>query len=202
MKSNKLPIIILVLTFFAFACTSNSNQSSSSSDLGEKVDLDLYQTRDIPNTNWKHVERKDSDGKISEQGFMSNGVKTGTWTNYYPRDGQIQSIKNYFEGVLMGPYLEFDTHGRLNKQINYENNQMSGLLGEYQNGRLMKQIDYIDGKIHGYMREFNNKSIKIREAAFKNDVLDGEVNNYNDEGKLVLQYIYKNGDKVSGGIID
>ena len=36
---------------------------------------------------------------------------------------------------------------------------------------------------------------------FKNDKLDGKLSYY-DEERLVMEYIYKDGEKISGGIIE
>lgn len=194
-------IIVIALTLLLISC-GDSNSSNNSPTKGVSIDMSLYESRSIPGSEWVHVERNHPSGDIFEDGFVYNGQKVGTWTSYYPDDGYIQNISNYHNGVLMGPFLEFDERGRLNKHYTYENNLLSGQFASFKNGRLTNKVEYLNGKLNGFSREYNTKSVLIKEAHYKDDVLDGEVNSYNDEGKLVLQYIYKNGDKVSGGIVE
>lgn len=196
----KLFLIFISLAVLFSCGGNNSNPNALTS--GNKVDSNLYKTRPIGGTDWLAAFRDHPNGERMEDGFLSDGIKVGTWTSYYPNDGYVNTISSYRNGVLTGPYMEFDERGRMNKQINYENNIMSGLYAEYKNGRVVRKIQYLNGEIHGYIREYNNQSKLIKEAYYKNNKLDGKVSNYNDDGKLVLEYIYKNGEKISGGIVE
>lgn len=193
-------VTILVVSIFTVSCTSSS--STSSREGAAKVDMSLYETQKVPGSSWSKVTRNHSSGEIYEEGYVSNGVKVGTWTTYFPSEGYIQTITSFEEGLFTGPFIEFDERGRLMKQANYINNEFDGLFGEFKNGRPTKKIMYKKGKINGFIREYNNKSKVIKESYYKDNVLDGTVRNYNDDGKLILEYIYKNGEKISGGIIE
>lgn len=195
-------IFYLIVFFGLISCGENNNSVSPTNNSPSTVDMSLYQERSVKGTNWTLVSRNHPNGELYEKGFMENGIKTGTWTTFYPDNGYIQTITNYENGNLVGPYIEFDERGRINKHIDYENNVMSGLYGEYKNGRPVRKIMYYDGKINGFVREYNNKSKVIKEAYYRDNVLDGKVSHYNDEGTLIMEYIYEDGEKVSGGIVE
>lgn len=190
-------LFVLVLAVALVSCSSGPTSTSTAG-----VDLSLYESQSIAGSSIKKISRDHPTGELYEEGFVDNGVKEGTWTTYYPEAGYIQSISSFEKGFFTGPYIEFDERGRLLKQANYINNELDGLYGEFKNGRPTIKIMYKKGKINGFYREFNNKSQVIKESMYKDNVLDGTVRNYNDEGKLVLEYIYKNGEKISGGIVE
>jgi len=133
---------------------------------------------------------------------VAKGVKEGTWTTYFPSEGYIQTVTSFEKGKFTGPFMEFDERGRLLKQANYVNNELDGLYGEFKNGRPIRKIMYAKGKINGFVREYNNKSKVIKESNYKDNVLDGTMRNYNDDGVVTLEYVYKNGEKISGGIVE
>ncbi len=191
--------IILAVGILSFSCSSPSTTAPAG---GATVDLSLYETQKVPGSTWTKVTRNHSTGEIYEEGFVSNGVKQGTWTTYFPTEGYIHTITSFENGKFTGPFIEFDERGRLMKQANYLNNELDGLYGEFKSGRTTRKIMYSKGKINGFMREYNNKSKMIKESNYKDNVLDGAVRNFNDDGKVILEYIYKNGEKVSGGIVE
>ena len=48
---------------------------------------------------------------------------------------------------------------------------------------------------------FDNKDIIQQEVNYKDDAIDGIFRYYNEEGQVVLEYEYKNGEKIGGGEI-
>lgn len=197
----KLNLFFVISTLFIISCggdAANPNAQTS----GNEIDLSGYEVRIVPQSDWTHVSRNQLGEDLYEEGYIKNGKKEGTWTTYYPETGYIKSIASYTNGILMGPYIEFDERGRLTRQIGYENNVLSGKYGEFKNGRPVRTMEYLNGLLDGMLREYNNKSQVVKEASYRKNQLDGKVSHYNDEGKLILEYIYKNGEKVSGGIIE
>lgn len=196
-----LNLFVVLFIMVLISCGGNTINPNAQTE-GNQIDLSMYNQRNIPQSDWKHVSRNQAGEELYEEGFVKNGKKEGTWTTYYPETGYIQSIASYTNGVLMGPYIEFDERGRINRQIGYENNLLSGKMGEFKNGRPVKTMEYLNGLLDGTLREYNNKSQVIKEAEYRKNQLDGKVSQYNEDGKLVLEYIYKNGEKISGGIIE
>lgn len=197
----KTYILLLISLLFLIACGSNESATIGQTE-GNDLDLSIYDVRDVPGTNWKQVSRNHANGDVYEKGYIENGKKTGSWVMYYPDNGYIQSITHYKNGVLMGPYIEFDERGRFTKQIEYENNLISGLYGEYTNGRPDRKIQYYNGKINGWVREYDKRSNLIKEAYYRDNELDGKVSHFNEDGKLILEYVYENGKKISGGVVE
>lgn len=194
-------LILCLAVIIAFICSSCNSPSSSPAGAAN-VDLSLYTSEKVPGTDWKKVTRNHSSGEIYETGYTANGVREGSWTLYYPEAGFIQTISSYENGIFTGPFLEFDDRGRLVKQANYINNQLDGLYGEFRGGRPVKKIMYKEGMINGYVREYNPRGGITKEIYYTNNVLDGTMKHFNDEGKVVLEYLYKNGEKISGGIVE
>ena len=194
--------LTLYLTIVVVIVSSSCNSTSSSSAGAANVDLSLYTTSSVPGTNLKKVTRNHSSGEIYETGYTANGIREGSWTLYYPEAGFIQTISSYENGVFTGPFLEFDDRGRLIKQANYINNKLDGLYGEFRGGRPLKKIMYKEGAINGYVREYNSRGDITKETYYKNNVLDGTMKHFNEDGKVILEYVYKNGKKLSGGIIE
>ena len=57
------------------------------------------------------------------------------------------------------------------------------------------------GKIDGLYKEFHNNGKIQKEVSYKDGVQDGPFRQYNDDEKLIMQYEYKGGEKISGGVV-
>ncbi len=57
------------------------------------------------------------------------------------------------------------------------------------------------GKLDGVARTFDDRTWKVKqEVEYKNGVQDGFFRYYDENGTVTLEYVYKNGEKVSGGM--
>jgi antitoxin component YwqK of YwqJK toxin-antitoxin module len=104
--------------------------------------------------------------------------------------------------MLNGPYIEFSNRSQIEKEVNYANNKYNGKFAQYKFGRTEKEITYRDNVLDGPSIEYNTKGDKQKEVNYKNGKLDGKWRTFNEEGEVTLEYIYKDGEKVSGGIIE
>ncbi len=148
------------------------------------------------------VENRDADGNLTETGQTVGGQKNGTWTTYDVEKGLPSSIKNYNNGALDGVSIEFNNRGQIEKLTHYKNNQMHGQYGTYKFGRPVETATYSNGKMHGTYRAYFNNSDKLqKEAEYKDGVQHGSFKQFNEEGQLVLEYTYDNGEVVSGGMV-
>lgn len=146
------------------------------------------------------VTKKGESGTITELGFIKNGTKEGAWYTYHP-NGQIKSITNYSSGIINGPVMEFSNRGQLEKQTGYLNNELHGIKAEYKFGRPTIESNYTKGNLDGVHKEYFNNSEKVQKLVnFKNGKQDGIMQYFDEEGNVTLEYVYKNGEKVSGGI--
>lgn len=160
-------------------------------------------TEEVPGTDLTRVFREDKDGNIVEDGFLKNGVKQGPWLTYervfiYPK-----SIMHYENGVVNGIYMEFTPSGQVALQAVYQNNQLNGPWSRYKGGRMEASAYYKDGELHGVYKEFMPLFGRLqKEINYKDGKQDGHYRYYDDEGRITMEYMYKNGKKVSGGIVD
>ena len=186
-------IYIYLLVCGLMSC--NSNQSTP-------VNLEGYTVTEDGGV--QIAEKRDQDNVLSERGYLSNGVKNGVWISYHSgkNAGRIKTISNYTNGKLNGPYLEFSNRGQIEKKVNYLNNVYDGLFATYKNGRAEKEVIYQNGKLNGPYKEYDKRGNLQKVSNYTNDQLDGKVSFFNEEGDLVMEYTYKNGEKISGGIVE
>lgn len=194
-------LITLILLFSFFACQDAAGPVVEVEKA--TVDEKEFEVTPIAGSAALRAERKDPMGKIIEAGFILNGLKHGTWTVYNPESVAPEKITSYIDGALNGPYIEMDQQGRISVLSNYKANVLHGSYGTYKIGRPVTTATYIDGKLDGFMVEYDYRTNKIKqEASYKMGVQDGPLRFYNEEGKITLEYLYKDGERVSGGIVE
>lgn len=189
--------IILFLSVIAFiACNSSGGGG------GAAFDLDGYEVADLKGSAVKHVMKKNEQGKIIEEGFLKNGKKEGQWITYDQTKGAISKIESYVDGSLNGYSFVVSSRGYLDEQAGYLNNVLNGRYFSYRYGRPKSESYYKDGKLNGIQKEFYDNSKLQQETEFKDGIQNGVYKYYSDDGVLRMSYLYKNGEKVEGGIVD
>lgn len=149
------------------------------------------------------VENRDANGALLSRGQNINGVKTGTWVEYNPDKGLPVKISTWLNGNLDGAYLEFNNRGQIELSQNYRNNQLHGPYAKFKFGKTIESVNYTDGKQDGVYRSYFNNTDKLqKEVEYKNGIQHGAFRQYNEEGKVVLEYQYDNGKVVSGGMTE
>ncbi len=148
------------------------------------------------------AEKTDPNGLITERKQITNGQNTGVLVEYYPEKGLPKKVVTLDNEVFDGPYMEFNNRGQIEKMANYKDNQLHGDYATYKFGRVIEKSTYQNGKLHGMYRSYFNNSDKLqKEAEYKNGVQHGVFKQYNEEGKVVLEYEYNNGEVVKGGMV-
>ncbi|MBC6996699.1 hypothetical protein QWY85_02120 [Neolewinella lacunae] len=192
-----LPILLFL---FLFRC---QNAPAPVAVETAVIDSLEYVISPIPGTTTLRAEKRDPLGALVEAGFVLNGLKQGTWTTYDGGEAAPRKIVSYVDGALNGPYLELDELGRIAVLANYKANVLHGSYGKYKIGRPELTASYIDGQLDGTMAEFDYRNNKIKqEATYRMGVLHGPFRYFNEEGKITLEYVYQNGERVSGGIVE
>ncbi len=175
--------------------------SCSNQATGPTYDLKGYQTEDIGG-GATFAEFIDRGGKKLATGHTVHGARTGMWTTYHPNEPKIKTITNYVNGKKNGKEITFDERGYLIKIIGYRNDQLHGLSGIYKNGRTISETTYADGVMNGPFSAYDDKTGAIqRSGTMKNGQQDGELLYYNPDGSVSMRYQYREGEKVSGGIV-
>ena len=118
-------------------------------------------------------------------------------SKYFHRNGKVSQIQNFEKGGLHGLYQAYSEEGCLIRENFYDNGEKDGkskwfyknseqlrLLEEYKNGKL---IDIMYWNENGV--EMKNQITK------KNDLIDGEVKFWFDNGNIYHEDNYKEGLK-------
>jgi antitoxin component YwqK of YwqJK toxin-antitoxin module len=83
---------------------------------------------------------------IVEKGFFVNGIKAGSWVNYYT-DGGIEFLNTYHQGQLNGPYKKYNPGNMISIEGNYTDGLRSGTWYTYGFKGDTLSIDYYAGGI-------------------------------------------------------
>ena len=161
-----------------------------------------YEMTPIPGTAASMAKLILPDGSIKEAGPMANGKKNGTWTYYGVDGGFPVKVISFVDDMYNGVYLEFNDRGQAELMATYKNNKLDGPYGKYRFGREELTANYKDGELDGIMREYDFRDGKLKkEASYKDGQLDGLVREYDAEGNVMVEYMYRDGEKISGGVV-
>jgi antitoxin component YwqK of YwqJK toxin-antitoxin module len=140
-------------------------------------------------------------GKKEIDGQVVNGDRDGVWY-YFNADGTIQLQVLYARGVMVkerkenGTFKEYYDDEQLKSEITYVKGKREGKFTEYyDNGQwLMKPVpaDPNLGTPADVQRVLEGQT-KKREGTYVNDLLEGEVKEYDEKGKLVKVTRYVGG---------
>lgn len=189
-------IIIVLFALFTISCSNNSGASGVES-------LDGYIIEKIDGSNVTMAVKKNAQGEIIEKGYLHDGIRNGVWLSYYEGEhaGKIKSIASYSGGALNGPYLELSNRGQIETEVNYANNQYNGKYAVYKFGRPQTVSTYKDNQLNGVYQEFSSRGNLQKEINYKDGKQHGMMRYYNEDGEVMVEYEYKNGEKVSGGMV-
>jgi antitoxin component YwqK of YwqJK toxin-antitoxin module len=176
---------------------------NSSGGGGAAAPLEGYQTENVGGGVTKAF-KKDASGNFSEVGFLVNGVKNGAWMTYYDGEeaGKIKTYASYSNGALNGPYYEYNNRGQIETEVNYANNQYDGIVSSYKFGRPTVTKTYKANELNGPSYDYFGDGKLQKETNFKDGKQHGIMTWYNEEGRKTMEYEYKNGTKISGGIVN
>ena len=195
-------VLFLLVTLSLISCG-----GSGGSGGGAITNVDGMTTEDV-GSGVTRAYKKDGAGNLVEQGFLTNGVKNGVWMNYYDGDeaGKIKKLCSYSNGVLNGPCYEFNNRGQIETEYNYLENEYDGIAASYKFGRPNIKQSYANGMKDGpeykYFESGSSAGKLQQETNFKEGKQHGKMVWYKEDGSITMQYEYKNGEKVSGGMVD
>lgn len=170
----------------------------------QNLDLQDFKIQDIPGSDMKRATLMDVKGKIKEEGTILNGRKHGMWVIYHKDRDMPASVGNYVNGVANGPLFEFGQYGHLEHMCGYTNNVLNGRFAKLKNIRKTEEGTYENGVLEGNFKKYyeGRDAAVQQELTYKQNKLDGDVIYYNEKGEVTMKYVYKNGEKISGGIVN
>ncbi len=150
-----------------------------------------------------------SDGKFKAIGKYLNGLKSGKW-DYYNEEGEIHFKESYNLGdrvelfKVNGEFEEYYNNPEeiLKEKVNYKAGKKHGPFVEYYEiGEWkLKPVTYNQELFSDTKEEmvkyFDGQKIK-RRGNYLNDLLEGEIEYFDEQGDLQKVEIYKNGIKIS-----
>jgi len=190
------PLFLLVLFLFLGSCNNNNSQIAGTGDFSD------FTLSPIEGSDAYIAEKRDAGGTILENGVIRNNMKDGMWVTYYTDERKsIKSVTNYLKGKKNGNHFEFSNRGQLEAKAGYINDQLHGMSGAYSLGRPSTTTEYSYGLLHGQHIEYYNSGKIQKLVEFKDNKQHGLFRYYDEEGRITLEYEYRNGEKVSGGIV-
>ena len=188
-------IMVVCLLFILISC-----KPSAPKVVAGTGDLTGFEIVEIPGSTIQYAMRKDGQNQIVIEGYVTNNQRSGEWVEYN-EDGEVGRIDNYVDGYLEGLSLKFSSRGQIELKSRYKRGILEGAWTQYKFGRVIEQRNYKAGKLDGVVRSYNDRTWDLKqEAEYKDGVQHGFFRYYDEEGKVTLEYEYKNGEKVSGGI--
>lgn len=199
----RMILFLASLTVF-ISCEQNSTRQPAAATADDTANsTEGYEVISIEGTPAQRLVRKNAEGTILEEGMLYNGQKVGAWIEY-GTDGSFPSkLTTFADGKYNGTYLEFNTRGHITLRATYSNNQLDGPWAAYSFGRVEKQAQYKDGELDGQYLEYNKKTGNLqKEVNYKDGKQHGAYRFYDEEGNVMLEYMYRNGEKVEGGVVE
>lgn len=200
---NSIILGFIGLLGLMMSCGGSGNSGSSASSTAGTKDFSGYSITDYKGGNGYKLAKAHhpKDGFITSEGPLKNNMREGTWMTYHTgRDtGKIKTVTNYHNDVKTGVALEFATNGSLAKRVDYDNDVIHGVYAEYKYNRPLKYAEYQEGKLNGVYKTFYSNGKLQQKSNYRNDKKNGKSLFYNEEEQLIMEYEYKNGEKVSGG---
>lgn len=166
------------------------------------------------------------DGKIKKEIYYKDGLEEGL-VKEYDTTGTIITLYTYRKGFIVsreiinrynsqgnkhGQWMEFYSNGKVKQTSEWRNGILNGFVKNYnENGDLLTVEKYTNGIIQPEATEiqvyeirydyYENGKIKII-GSYKNDQADGIRREYDEDGKIIKGYIFRNGFLIAEGIID
>lgn len=180
----------------------SKDQTSAQASAAPAGDYSKYELTQLPGTSMQKAVLRNQAGRVIEQGYLDDkGLKTGEWLSFYENSGLPYKLINYRAGVQNGLYIFFNEIGQVSLLATYADNQLDGYWVKYRFGRLDEEAEYLKGQMHGTHRQYFVREGWLQfTTEYKNGVRHGMSRTYNKEGQVTLEYEFKDGEKISGGM--
>ncbi|MEE9374601.1 MAG: hypothetical protein V3V00_16210 [Saprospiraceae bacterium] len=186
-------IIFFLFTVGIFSCGGGVS--------GPNFDTNGYDTEGI-GSGAQIAEFKDANGWLLTKGTLLNGVKMGSWSSYHDNSNKIKTLTSFVNGRKNGPEISFNDRGQIESVTEFKNDEFHGLFGKYKFGRPTEETNYKNGKMDGIFALYDSKGQLQRKGVLKDGKYDGKLQYFDESGKVTMEYEYKNGEKITGGIIE
>lgn len=166
------------------------------------------------------------NGKVKKEIFYKDGLEDGI-VKEYDTTGRIITLYTYKKGFIIsreiinrfnslgnkhGQWFDFYESGKIKQTSEWRNGVLNGFVKNYEEtGNLQNVQKYINGIIQPEATEiqvydirydyYENGKIKII-GSYREDKPDGIRREYDEKGKIIKGFIFRNGVLIAEGIID
>jgi len=186
---------------FLITLLASCGGSATKAPTATPSNLTGFMSEKINGSNAELATKKDGAGLILEKGIVRDEKKDGIFMTYH-NNGRIKTIGSYVNDQLNGVYLELSEREQVESKTNYLNGTLHGPHATYKFGRATLELTYQNGLQEGPFTEYSDRGKVSKSGNFKAGQLDGTMKFFDDEENLTMEFEYKNGEKVSGGIIE
>ncbi|QBH95333.1 hypothetical protein EKN56_02295 [Limnobaculum zhutongyuii] len=140
-----------------------------------------------------------ADGKLYQIAIYKNGKVDGVVSTYH-ENGNIESKMRFHQGVAAdGQCNHYGPDGQLEREHAYLNGKYDGKYVDYfPDGKIETESFYAGGKLVGESKAYY-QSGQLRSISRNNEegYRDGKQQNFNEEGTLITESIYKDSFNLS-----
>ncbi len=171
-------------------------KATSAPPLGT-INLSDFAISDIAGTDLQKAIKKDTLGRILEEGLLHKGKRHGTWVVYFETKDIPFRIMNLEEGAFSGVFLEYSHLGQLELIANYANNELDGRWAKFKNGFKTETREYKNGRLNGLLTKYYKGMDVVQQASqYEDDLLNGTSKFYDQKGKMVDEVVYRKGVRI------
>lgn len=140
------------------------------------------------------------NGMLKTHKVFANNLLNGTFQTYYNLGEQTLEKKIvYKDGELNGPYQVFYNTGEKYVDITYVDGKFTGEeVTYYRDGKVRSNTNYIDNMLNGSYQTFYKSGNKNVVGQFTNDYRSGVWEEYYDEGTIKEKYEYNGKGELQG----
>ena len=146
------------------------------------------------------IKEYHDNGQLKSEITYKDGKKNGPYTWYWD-NGNISDQGAYKDGKLDGPIKVYYYTGELQIEGVLKDRQKVGIVrGYYKNGQLKSEGTYRNDERNGPLKSYFENGKLRSDELFKNDVQVGPFQYYHENGQLRLKGTRKN-DGVKDGVV-
>lgn len=194
-------LIMSMITLLSSSCKEGGSEATVPTTTGTG-ELEGLLMEPIPGSTLQYARQMNAQGALQIEGFVDLGKKTGQWIEYTP-EGDILLINHYVNGLLEGVAMRMGFRNQVDLRLNYKQGKLDGPWTAYKFGKVIEQRFYKADQLEGVAKTYDDRTFKLKqEVEYKNNELHGFFRYYDEEGNVTLEYEYKDGEKISGGIVE
>lgn len=159
--------------------------------------LKIRNTFTIPGRYCSH-EAFDKEGRLLTKGFFDQKNRDSVWL-FYNEDGRLIKRATYRMGIKQGLHIVFTAQGDTAEVTNWLDNSRHGRWWKRIGKKGFITGNYMKGKMEGQLKEYDDNGKIARDGNYKNGLKDGNNTIY-ENGIATVMEVWQNGALASRNI--